>query len=157
MVKLRRARPDDAARLYEWRVDAETMRQSSAPPPESLDDQRKWLDRVLRDSDVALYVAYDDQRGVDVGTVRLDRRSEGEAEMSITVDPGERGRGYSHDLIARGIEAAGNIRIVARVKPENVRSLRAFRALGFDGREDADGELVRLVHEPADMSPRADA
>lgn len=155
MVRLRRARADDAARLYTWRVDAETARQSTAPPPDSLDEQRRWLDRVLRDADVALYVAYDDERGVDIGTVRLDRRSDREAEMSITVDPDERGRGYSHDLIARGIEAAGNVRIVARVKAGNVRSLRAFRALGFDGRE--DGELVQLVHEPAGVNHGADA
>ena len=135
----------------------ETVRQSTAPPPGSLDEQRLWLERVLLDADVALYVAYDDERGVDVGTVRLDRRGDGEAEMSITVDPDERGRGYSRDLIARGIEAAGNVRVVARIKPGNTRSLRAFRALGFDGREDVTGGLLRLVREPSRSSGRAGA
>src|SRR5437016_2741158 len=144
MVRLRRACTDDAPRLYWWRVDLETVRQSTAPPPDSLDEQRAWLDRVLQHSDVALYVGYDDDRGVDVGTVRLDRRADGEAEMSITVAPEQRGNGYSHELIARGLEAAGNIRVVARIKPGNIRSLRAFRALGFDGCADDQDELVQL-------------
>ena len=157
MVRLRQARADDAAQLYRWRVDVETERQSIAPPPESFDGHRRWLDRVLDDSDVALYIAYDDERAVDVGTVRIDRRGDREAEISITVDPGQRGRGYSRELIARGIEAAGDVRVVARVKPENIRSLRAFRALGFDGPEDGHGELVRLVRARANLTERTDA
>ena len=147
MVTLRAARMDDAARLYAWRTDAETVKQSIAPPPESLDAHRTWLAGALRDPAVSLYVAYDDDRRVDVGSVRIHRRSEDEVEMSITVDPGQRGRGYSHELIARGLEAAGSARVVARVKASNERSLRAFRALGF--RDEETGELVRLAHGPS--------
>jgi RimJ/RimL family protein N-acetyltransferase len=136
---------DDAPRLYAWRTDAETVKQSIAPPPASLEAHRTWLAGALHDPDVSLYVAYDEERQVDVGSVRIHRRSEDEVEMSITVDPDQRGRGYSHDLIARGLEASGGARVVARVKAGNARSLRAFRALGF--RDDGSGELVRLVHE----------
>ena len=65
---------------------------------------------------------------------------------------------HDHALeLARGLEAAGNIRVVARIKPGNIRSLRAFRALGFDGCADDQDELVQLVHEPAGIIPRADA
>jgi RimJ/RimL family protein N-acetyltransferase len=157
MVKLRQARADDAACLYRWRIDAETVRQSTSPPPGSLDEHRTWLGRVLSDSAVALYIAYDDQRGIDVGSVRIERRSDHEAEISITVDPEQRGRGYSRDLVARGIDAAGNIRIIARVKAGNIRSLRAFRALGFDGPDDGGGELLRLVHEAPGVNRGANA
>jgi len=157
MVKLRRACADDGTRLFRWRIDVETVRQSIEPPPDSLDAHGQWLDRVLRNADVALFIAHDDARGVDVGTVRLDRRAAGDVEMSITVDPGERGSGYSHDLIARGIEAAGNVRILARIKSGNLRSLRAFRALGFDGSEDATGEFIELVHSPVNVNRRAEA
>ena len=147
-VTLRLAALGDAALLYAWRVDADTVRQSIAPPPASFDEHSAWLTDQLRDPDVALYVAYDDERGIDVGTLRIDRRG-GESELSITVAPGQRGRGYSHDLIASGIRAAADSRIVARVKPDNVRSLRAFRALGFSIEDDGGGGLVRLVHEAA--------
>jgi RimJ/RimL family protein N-acetyltransferase len=148
MVRLRDAAAGDAEQLYAWRVDEETVRQSVAPPPASLDEHRRWLDEVLRDSEVALFVAHDEERGVDVGAVRIERRTGGEVEMSITVAPEQRGRGYARDLISCGLAAAGRVRIVARVKSGNLRSLRAFRALGFDGdRANGDG-LVRLVHEP---------
>ena len=138
---------DDAARLYGWRVDSETVKQSIAPPPASFDAHRTWLAGALHDPAISLFVAYDEDRGVDVGVVRIDRRAEDEVEVSLTIDPDQRGRGYSHDLIARGLEAAVGVRVVARVKAANVRSLRAFRALGF--RDDGVGELVRLVHDPA--------
>jgi RimJ/RimL family protein N-acetyltransferase len=154
VVTLRPAVLHDAALLYAWRVDGDTARQSVAPPPASLEDHSEWLAVQLRDPRVALYVAHDDERGCDVGTLRIDRRQSGEMELSITVAPEQRGRGYSHDLIACGIRAAGDIRIVARVKPDNVRSLRAFRALGFTVVDD-DGALVRLVHEPAPVAGRA--
>jgi len=148
-VTLRPAALQDAALLYAWRVDGDTVRHSIAPPPASFDEHSAWLTDQLRDPDIALYVAYDDERGIDVGTLRIDRRSRGESELSITVAPGQRGRGYSHDLIAAGILAAADSRIVARVKPDNVRSLRAFRALGFSIVDHGDGDLMRLVHEAA--------
>jgi RimJ/RimL family protein N-acetyltransferase len=155
VVTFHEASMDDAARLYQWRVDSDTADSSIAPPPASFDEHCEWLATVLRDPLVALYVGYDGSRGVPVGTVRLDRRGGGEAEISITVAPDERGRGYSHDLIAYGIEAAGNVRVVARVKASNARSLRAFRALGFSAQ--TDGELLRLVREPAPARRGADA
>lgn len=148
MVTLHAVSLDDAERLYAWRVDPETARQSVAPPPVSLDDHRRWLDGVLRDRDVSLFVAHDVERGVDVGSVRLDRRPGGDIELSITVAPDHRGRGYSHHLIARALDAAGRVRVVARVKPTNVRSVRAFRALGFDGDSGAADGVVWLVHDP---------
>ena len=145
-VTLRHAHMDDAARLYSWRIDGETVRNSIAPPPGSLDEHRAWLEATLRDPRTALYVAYDADRD-PVGVVRIDRVSDDEAEISITVDPDHRGRGYSHELIAAGVEAAGNVRVVARVKGANVQSLRAFRKQGFSG--GGDGDLLRLVYDPA--------
>jgi RimJ/RimL family protein N-acetyltransferase len=156
MVSLRQAEIVDAAPLYRWRIDADTVRHSLAPPPASLDEHRGWLEALLREPAVALYVAHDDERGVDVGTVRLDRRGGGEAEMSITVAPDERGRGYARQLIARGLEAAAGCRVIARVKADNLRSLRAFAALGFATAGSDDG-LVRLVHAPAAAGPGANA
>jgi UDP-2,4-diacetamido-2,4,6-trideoxy-beta-L-altropyranose hydrolase len=147
-VALRRATMADAAALYRWRIDSETVRNSIAPPPASIDDHRAWLETALRNPHLALYVATDGARHVDIGSVRIDRRNDGEAEISITVDPDERGRGYSHDLIASGLEAAGDVRVVARVKRANDRSLRAFRALGFRVGDTAADDLLWLVHEP---------
>lgn len=149
MVTLRPAVANDADRLYRWRVDPETVRQSIAPPPASLDEHRAWLEATLSDPRVSLFVAHDDQRSVDVGMVRIARQEAGEAELSIAVAPDERGLGYAHHLIAAAIQAAGGVAVVARVKHGNVRSLRAFRALGFREEQANGGELVRLIHRPA--------
>jgi RimJ/RimL family protein N-acetyltransferase len=147
VVTLRPAGAEDAAQLYAWRVDVETAHQSVGPPPPTFAAHREWLDTQLRDPGVALFVAHDAERRVDIGVVRLERRDD-ETELSITVAPEQRGRGYSHDLIARGVDAAGAVRVVARVKPRNERSLRAFRSSGFAGGTERDG-LVCLVYEAA--------
>src|ERR1700716_3121599 len=94
VVTLHQASMKDAARLYDWRIDAETVRNSIAPPPGSFDAHCVWLENVLRDPLVALFIAYDPERRVRVGCVRIDRRSDEEAEISITVDPEQRGRRY---------------------------------------------------------------
>jgi RimJ/RimL family protein N-acetyltransferase len=147
VLTLRPAGAEDAAQLYAWRMDAETAEQSVAPPPPSFAAHREWLDAQLHDPRVALLVGHDLERRVDVGVVRLERRDD-ETELSITVAPDQRGRGYSHHLIARGVEAAGPVRVVARVKPRNERSLRAFRSSGFASGQEHDG-LVWLVHDAA--------
>src|SRR5262245_60453124 len=146
----------DAEQLYQWRIDEETIRQSTSPPPASLPDHRRWLELQLADPSVTLYVARDDARGVDVGTVRLEGRGVDEAEISLTIAPEQRRRGYAHELIMRCLEARGPARVVARVKPGNEPSIRVFRASGFGGEHERDG-FGWLVHEPARAAGGANA
>jgi RimJ/RimL family protein N-acetyltransferase len=146
MVTLRPATMDDAARLFSWRVDDETVRNSTGPAPASFDAHRKWLEQTLQNPRVALYVGYDPNNQVAVGTIRLDRLNDGESEVSITVDPELRGRGYGRQLIEQAAKAAGPVRLIAHVKESNPASLRTFTALGFRGGQ-RDGDLLRLVRE----------
>jgi RimJ/RimL family protein N-acetyltransferase len=86
---------------------------------------------------------------VPVGTVRLDRRAPDEAEVSITIAPGARGRGLARPAIELGVEHAratwGVARLTARIRPENAASLRAFAAAGFAVERERGGLLELAV------------
>jgi spore coat polysaccharide biosynthesis predicted glycosyltransferase SpsG/RimJ/RimL family protein N-acetyltransferase len=142
MVTLRRAGADDAARLWEWRNDPVTRAQSwsSEPVPSEVHDT--WLAETLRRSDVALFIALDEASGAPIGTGRLDVAPEG-IELSLTVAPDQRGRGYAAPLIRRLMGEAAmtspGVRLTARSKSGNLASQRAFAASGFVAVLERDG------------------
>lgn len=72
--------------------------------------------------------------GREVGTGRIDYRGQGMAEIHLTVAPECRGLGFAGAIIeALGCEAErlGWSHLLARVKPDNVASIRAFVGKGF--------------------------
>ena len=137
MVMLRRAGWRDVWRLYRWRTDPVTARMMIGAPP-TIPQHVWWCWRVFRDKRRALYIAYGER---PIGTVRLDWRTLAECEISVTVAPEWRSRGYgtaiidaavSHvraALIVCGIET---MRVVAYIKAENIASHRAFSRAGFE-------------------------
>lgn len=141
-MNLRPADESDAARLFAWRRDGATVTASIDPPPKTFEDHMVWLNAMLGDdTEVDIFVASDGARGVSVGVVRLDY-SGSIAEVSIVVDPAQRGRGYAAEmltnLLAREALAAT---LVAMVKETNYASLRLFWAAGFRDVAASDGVL----------------
>jgi RimJ/RimL family protein N-acetyltransferase len=145
-MQLRPASADDEARLLEWRNDPQTRAMAITQAPVPLADHRRWLAARLDDADTLLTIAEED--GEPVGTVRLDRHSPAEAELSITIAPSARGRGLARLAIELGVEQArrqwGVARVTARIRPENAASLRAFAAAGFATVSEAD-DLVEVA------------
>lgn len=132
-LALRRARPDDAARLLAWRNDAATRQWFLDPSRVEPAAHRAWFARRLEDPACRIYIA--EAGGVAVGQLRLDRRGTAAAEVSFSVDRRHRGRGYGTLLLKRAPAAAqrdfGIGRLVAHVKPDNVPSAIAFLKAGF--------------------------
>ena len=138
MIKLHEATMNDAARLYAWRMDPSTAEFSFHGPPTTFKGHCEWLEKKLAQRpQVRIWIAVDTERTATVGTVRLERHNDTE-EISLIVDPRQRGRGYAYFLIQQGAAQRSVERVVARVKPHNYASLRAFWSLGFRG-SDEDG------------------
>jgi RimJ/RimL family protein N-acetyltransferase len=132
-LALRAATARDAELLLEWRNDAETRRQSRTSSRVTAAAHTRWLAATLADPEIHLFIARDAE-GRDVGTGRIDYRGRGTAELSLTVAPAHRRRGYAGAIIAAlGAEAdrLGWHTHVARIKETNPASLRAFRQAGF--------------------------
>lgn len=131
---------EDARHLYNWRTDAHTEAMSLTPGPATYQEHLAWLNRVLADTKTKLFIA--EIGGDPVGTGRLTIAGK-EAEVSVTVAPAMRGRGYGTEIIACLVseaKALGLTRLHARVKGTNVASLLAFIETKFA----PDAAVIRL-------------
>jgi len=138
-LQLRRARPDDCERIWRWRNDPRTRQSAFDPRPIDLAAHRRWYQGVLDNPRQTLLIgAILDQA---VGVLRYDVDEES-AEISVYLDPERHGLGLGGQLIAAGSRLIRDALpavtdLVARVRPENAASLKAFRDAGYRA-EDAD-------------------
>jgi RimJ/RimL family protein N-acetyltransferase len=110
--------PDDTVRLWQWANDAETRAYSFGVEPIGWWRHLRWLMSAEQDIRIA------EIDGVSVGTARINQNN----EVSITIAPEHRGKGYAAQIIS-GLPTSGGL--IAKIKPDNERSLRAFTKAGF--------------------------
>lgn len=134
MLRFRVARFEDWARIYAWRLDpiarAASMNKTVIPLAEHL----SWFKTFLAHPEVGVVlVANDQQRGVDVGMLRLDVSGDSERIVSLVIDAAQRGRGYGLSLLTgAGISYPDtSYTAIARVAQDNFASLRLFTSAGF--------------------------
>lgn len=147
-MKLRPATMEDAKLLLAWRNDPETRKASINTEEVTWDGHIAWLKRTLNDQpdppNRYLFVA--EEEGTPVGTVRLDRLAEdqGGFELSWTVAPEARGRGVGRQMVetATKLPILLSERFIARIKPDNLASLKIVAAVGFIENGIKDGLIV---------------
>ena len=143
-VETRPATVADAELLLGWRNDPDTQAASRTADRVPFDAHVRWLERTLDREDRLLLIGSD--REGDVGTVRWDRQSETEWEVSITVAPARRGTGRARQLLEAG-ERALQSRVgrpplcLAAVRDSNEASRSLFLRSGYvrEAPTDADG------------------
>lgn len=141
-LRLRPAGPEDCDRIHAWASDPETRAVSFSPDPIPLEDHRRWYAASLESPTRRILVA-EDPGGPPLGMVRFDlEEAEAEAEIGINLAPEARGRGLGPallDLAAREFHREHpGLRILARIKRDNTRSLRAFERADFVRSHEAD-------------------
>lgn len=134
-VYLRVARENDCSLFWEWANDPVTRGSSLSTEQILLEDHVKWFDEKLHDPRHFMFVAcrLDDR---PVGQSRLHLRHSGEAEISIAMDPAERGKGLGAiviDLSVRRIFHQTRVHTVhAYIKPSNRPSIKVFEKAMFE-------------------------
>jgi len=120
--------------LFDWRNDPVTRRNSFNTEPVSWDEHTRWLEFKLW-SGAYLYLIIENK---PIGVLRFDQaENSNTCEMSITIAPEMRGRGLGSRAIREGarwfLENDGKrFRVIkARVKDDNVASMKAFTEAGF--------------------------
>jgi RimJ/RimL family protein N-acetyltransferase len=151
-LTLRPADPSDEGRLLEWRNEPTSRAASLTEGEVSPEDHKRWYARKLADPSSALFIVMDGDE--PVGQIRLDRIANDVAEVSIGLAPEARGRGIGRRaLVLAALEAESRLGVTtisARIKSENVASLRSFEAAGF--REVRRDEGVVELRRPAGES-----
>jgi RimJ/RimL family protein N-acetyltransferase len=143
VIALRRATAADADRLLEWRNDPATRAASFSTGEVDRDTHLAWLERRLADPMTVLNVLTVD--GEPAGQLRLELAPDGSAEVSIGLAPAVRGRGLAAPalgLIEPLAREHGAGRLIAKVRPTNEPSLRAFRRAGYEESERTDDTVT---------------
>lgn len=133
-VQLRRATVDDADKAWPWRNHARTRQYSANRDFVPLDEHRAWWQRSVSDACRVLLIG--SRGGLDIGVLRYDIGGEGEAVVSVYLDPELHGQGLGVALLKAGSKwmmqhypRVPELR--ANIVPENEASRRAFEAAGF--------------------------
>ncbi|MGO2355513.1 MAG: GNAT family N-acetyltransferase [Marinomonas foliarum] len=127
-VSLRPAEMKDAETLFIWRNDPATREASHNQDVIGLDAHIKWLSSSLNKPDLRLlWIAEMD--GVAVGTCRADRL-ENAWELSWTVAPEARGKGFAHQMLSKLVRGFDEP-LVAQVKAGNIASMKLAERAGF--------------------------
>lgn len=132
-LRLRPATLADERLLLDWVNDPAVRRSAFRQDLVAGDEHARWLRERLRDPASVLLIA-EEGVGGPIGQVRFDL-SGTEAEIDVSIAPAHRGRHLAQPIIRAAVQELSTTRgigaVHAHVRPENVASLRAFRAAGF--------------------------
>jgi len=147
VIAVREAVESDCKQIFEWANDADTRAASFSSGLITMDTHRNWFSEKFLDPNCLLLICSDD-KGNSLGLVRFDLAGD-EAAISINLNPVARGRGLSGFIIIRTVDELFkryNVsRVSAFIKPQNLRSAKAFERAGFsmDGPCNISGNEAR--------------
>ncbi|MGI8676627.1 MAG: GNAT family N-acetyltransferase [Nocardioidaceae bacterium] len=146
-VVARPAAPADEELLRAWRNDEQTRRWSRSNAVLAAADHHAWLTRTLADPHRHLWVVEQDE--APVATVRHDRIAPGRYEVSVTVAPEVRGRGWAAPALRTAQCALQRVDpglsvIEAHIRVEHGASMAVFERSGYRRVGADDNGLVLL-------------
>jgi RimJ/RimL family protein N-acetyltransferase len=142
-VELRRARPDDCVRVWEWNFSPEVRAVSRDARAVTFTEHARWFERRLARQAEPMWIVVDSTERTAVGVVRLDRIGDNGdvARISIALASRARGRGIGRRAIAAACQA-WNRPIVAEILATNAASRACFEACEFEVAHERDGVIT---------------
>jgi RimJ/RimL family protein N-acetyltransferase len=136
--RIRKADKQDIKLLFDWANDPEVRKASFSTHEITWEEHSKWYEKVLNSENVVIYVLTEDD--VPVGQARFTVE-DGIADIGYSIGSEFRSRGLATRLLKMAMwdavkERKDIIDFQARVKRDNIASLRVFEKLGF--RKDKD-------------------
>lgn len=135
MITLRRAAEEDSERLFAWRNDPVTRANFKNTEVVPWQDHIRWLAGILKNLNSELWIA--EVEGKPVGQIRFDVSND-TVELSWTIAPEERGKGYGTVLVSQAVRYRRwpLRKVLAEIKHENKASQRVAAYSGFERVED---------------------
>lgn len=131
-MQLRFLTNDDCDVLFQWRNDPLTRAMSRQQDEVALDQHRKWFGQALNDPAKILLMGV--MEGRQIGMIRFDQQEDA-WEVSINLNPAERGKGLGKRLLRQGMEHFWSVyplhHLSAWVRADNQASRKIFEACGF--------------------------
>ncbi|WP_435063204.1 GNAT family N-acetyltransferase [Halobaculum sp. EA56] len=153
-VELRTVEEEDAAFLASVVNDPRVRAGTSMADPNSVDDEREWID-AMGDTDEAHFLVCVDAEPVGIVGVNAPNETWGTAELGYMLDPDDWGNGYATDAAREACGYAFETRrlhkVYAKVFETNPASARVLEKVGFReegtlrGEAFVDGEHVDVT------------
>lgn len=119
--------------VYNWRNDPLTRIMNTDSSIVGLADHKKWFEDSLINPNREMYVGFINK--IKIGVTRFDLdKNLNTAEVSINLNPAMRGKRLSFSLLSNSIDfylQNKNIKLIAKVKKKNLKSLSIFKKLKF--------------------------
>lgn len=143
LLRIAENTPEDAKLLYDWRMDPAARQNSFHHGEFSFDEHLEWYHRMMDDENRILYIMMledegDDPTGIPVGQIRFDfSKDKTEAEISYSIAPEYRGRGFGRAILALGeekiLEQYPSVHTLkGEVLSSNKPSAALFMKLGYE-------------------------
>lgn len=137
-MNLRPVTFDDAELLLAWRNDPDALKNSSNTLPVSEQSHNVWMNTVMMNSDIYVYIAEID--GAPVGQGRIERawkaisKKMDSALLGYSIDKHYRQKGYGTELCSLLVNLAtkhhGYAQTLCRIKRTNMCSVKVAIAAG---------------------------
>ena len=130
---LRPVTEKDCRLIWEWANDPITRAQSFSTENIPWEKHIAWFESKLNDPLSSFFIMVD-KNNVSLGQIRYQITNQ-EADVSISIAPDERGKGYGAEIIKMGAQelwlATDVNKINSYIKEENKPSVKAFTRAGF--------------------------
>ena len=140
----------DALDILNWRNDELSRRMSFNSDEVSFSEHYDWFNNLLESSTSELFIGT--QNDEKIGVCRFDIVEEKQlAEVSINLNPTKRGKHLSKSFLKLSMEELfknHNVSVKARIKKENLASIKLFEGLGFKQTSATDTEYQYLFLKP---------
>jgi UDP-2,4-diacetamido-2,4,6-trideoxy-beta-L-altropyranose hydrolase len=133
-LALREATAADCEWVFALANDRATREASFHSEPIAFETHVRWFEATLASTKRRLFIAQGEQGPVGIIRFDLTPTEPPSAEIGIAIAPERRGHGLSRTILASATETAralGIVRLVARIKPSNTASTKAFQAVGY--------------------------
>lgn len=130
---LRCVQKEDIDLLFKWTNEPTVRRNFFSMDKIPYEEYKKWFEKLLTRKDMKQYVyVYDDE---PIGEVRIHIHGD-EAEIGYSVCAEKRGMGHGKNLLQLlynqvQVDFPEVKKLVAKVKPDNIASQRAFLDMGY--------------------------
>jgi spore coat polysaccharide biosynthesis protein SpsF len=132
MINIREANKTDIDTYFKWANEDSVRKQSFNSEMISYEEHQNWFNNQLNDKDCFMYVFSTNR---DIGQVRIQKISNNDAIINISLDQNYRGKGFGVKMLLITVNIFKNIYpkiiINAYIKIENVSSKIIFEKSGF--------------------------
>lgn len=149
MLSLRKPTIEDMEMYFYWANDTHVREQSYNSSFINLENHKEWFELALKNEAYFMCICQNSD-GEDIGQVRIQKQTDNEALIGISIDSNYRGKGYAKEMLILVTDlffkSNPNFIINAYIKENNLSSKLAFENAGFHFMNMVENENLNSYH-----------